>query len=69
MPSLIKENRMTVEKAEQMLNSWKGHADYACSYNFIESLIKRNDFIYKDMKGKLKIDTNKLYREGDICVI
>ncbi len=57
---LISEGKMTAEKAEQMLNSWKGHADFACSYNFIERLIKRNDFIYKDKNGKLKVNIKKI---------
>jgi len=64
MSRLISEGRMTKEKAEQMLNSWKGHADYACNHNFIESLINRNSFIYKDNDGKLKIDIDKI-REGE----
>lgn len=56
MPGLIKEGRLTVRKAEQMLNSWKGHADHADSYNFIQSLVEKHDFIYTGKKGKLRID-------------
>lgn len=52
--SLI-EGRMTVEKAEQILNSWLGHADHGCSFNFIERLIERNPHIYRNHKGVLKI--------------
>lgn len=60
MPRLIREGRLTVRKAEQMLNSWKGHADHADSYNFIQSLIKKHDFIYADKKGKLRINIKRL---------
>ena len=60
MPRLIREGRITVRKAEQMLNSWKGHADHANSYNFIQSLIKKHDFIYADKKGKLRINIKRL---------
>ena len=60
MPKLIREGHMTVNKAEQILNSWLGHANHASSYNFIQSLIKRNDFIYLNNKGVLKIDIRKL---------
>lgn len=56
IPHLIKNGKLTVSKAEQMLNSWKGHADNACSHNFILSLINRYDFIYINKYGKLKID-------------
>lgn len=45
MPKLIKNGRLKKEKAEQMLNSWKGHADYASSYNFYQKLIKKHDFL------------------------
>lgn len=61
-PYSIAEGRMTVEKAEQMLNSWLGHARHGSSYNFIQSLIKRNDYLYLDRKGTLKIDASKIER-------
>lgn len=51
MPRLIKEGYMTTHKAEQMLNSWLGHSMYACSRNFIRSLISRNSHI--EIKNKL----------------
>lgn len=60
MPRLIKEGHMTINKAEQILNSWLGHANHANSYNFIQSLIERNDFVYLNKKGILKIDVRKL---------
>lgn len=65
MRRLIAEGLMTVEKAEQILNSWKGHAEYGNSYNFIQRLIRNNDHIYMNEKGILKIDTNKV-KDGDI---
>lgn len=45
MPKLIKQGRMTIKKAEQMLNSWKGHADYANSYNFYQKLVNKFKFL------------------------
>ena len=59
---------MTVEKAEQILNSWKGHAEHGDSYNFIQSLLGRFEFLYLKSKGKktvLKIDKSKLKKGGD----
>ena len=56
MPNLIRRNKMTKEIAELMLNSWRGHAMYGSSYNFIESLKRRHTFIYQYARGKLKID-------------
>ena len=45
---------MTVEKAEQILNSWLGHAKQANSYNFINKLLNKYDFlIMKDNKFKI----------------
>lgn len=66
MPRLIREGRITVRKAEQMLNSWKGHADHSNSYNFIQSLIDKHDFIYANKKGRLRIDTKKLEAVGEL---
>ena len=63
MKPLIEEGKMTVEKAEQILNSWLGHAKHGSSRNFIQSLIKRNDYIYLKKVGKreiLKVDKTKL---------
>lgn len=56
MKNAIVEGRMTIEKAEQILNSWLGHASHGCSFNFIERLIERNPHIYKDHKRVLKIN-------------
>jgi retron-type reverse transcriptase len=54
MPRLISEGKLTVHKAEQMLNSWKGHAEHGNSYNFIQKLLKDNNFLYIH-KGNIKI--------------
>lgn len=57
MPNLIYFEKVTIEKAEQMLNSWYGHALYANSKNFIYSLINRNPCIIYN-KNKLQINRN-----------
>lgn len=74
MPSLIESGQLTIEKAEQMLNSWKGHADYACSHNFIQGLLKKYKFLTlvpgkKKDKLIFKIDEDKLQIGSDLCVI
>lgn len=56
MRELIIEGKMTEEKAEQILNSWLGHAKHGNSYNFIQLLLERNDYIFMDEKDVLKID-------------
>lgn len=65
MPHLIYDGKLTIEKAEQILNSWMGYAKYSDSYNFIKSLMIKYDFLYltkrKD-KIVLKINYNILKR-------
>ncbi len=56
MKRLISEGYMSAKKAEQMLNSWKGHADNGDSYNFIKKLLNENNHIYLDEKKSLKIN-------------
>lgn len=63
IPNLIRRGRLTKEVAELMLNSWQGHAMYGSSHNFINSLKRRNAFIYQDAQGKLKID-EEIIRKG-----
>lgn len=58
-PDSIAEGRMTVEKAEQILNSWLGHAKHGNSHNFIQGLLERNNYLYLNNRGVFKIDTNK----------
>ncbi len=60
MPHLIAEGKLTVQKAEQMLNSWRGHSKNSNSYNFVQGLVKKHDFIYISNKGTLKINKTKL---------
>ena len=60
MKRLLVEGSMTVEKAEQVLSSWFGHAKHGNSYNFIESLLERNDYIYINANSALKVDESKL---------
>jgi len=64
MPRLIKEGRMTILKAEQMLNSWKGHAEHANAENFIKSIEDRFGFIFIDHKGKLRVNSEAIFKEG-----
>lgn len=59
---LYEEGLITKEKIEQILNSWYGHARYGNSYNFIQSLIARNDYIYKS-GDSLKVNLDKLIKE------
>lgn len=59
MPHLIAEGRMTVERANQMLGSWSGHAKYASSRNFINNILERRPYVYLD-KGVLKINEEEL---------
>ena len=63
-PDSIAEGRMTIEKAEQILNSWLGHAEHGNSYNFIQSLLARNDYLYLNHKGVFKIDATKIGRSN-----
>lgn len=60
MPHLIKEGKLTISKAEQMLNSWLGHANHGNSYNFIKKLIMKHNFLYiTNKKGKRVLKINK----------
>jgi hypothetical protein len=60
---LLIEGKMPVIKAEQIFNSWLGHAKHGNSYNFITKLIKDNDYIYMNSKGNIKININILNKE------
>lgn len=55
MPKLIREGRITEQKAEQMMNSWLGHAKHANSHGFILHLLDKNDFIYQGKRECLRI--------------
>lgn len=60
MRRLIKNGYMSKEKAEQILNSWHGHAKVGNSHNFVKQLLARNDYIEQDHKGRLKIKEEAL---------
>lgn len=60
MPDLIRNKKLTILKAESMLNSWMGHASHANSYNFIQDIMNKFDFIYRDHKGNLRINSELL---------
>lgn len=55
IPTLISEKRISINQAEQILNSWKGHADNANSHNFLLSIINRYPYIYLDSYNKIRI--------------
>lgn len=55
MKRLIVEGRLKKEKAEQIFNSWYGHSKHANSFNFIQSLIKKNDYVYLDNKNIIRV--------------
>lgn len=55
MPRLIIEGRMSKEKANQMLNSWLGHARFGSSHNFVMSLLTRFEHIKMNNKNLLQI--------------
>lgn len=44
-PNLIREGKLSVRKAEQIMNSWYGHSQQACSANFVKSLLKKNNYL------------------------
>ena len=62
--NLIRENRITKRKAEQMLNSWLGHSRNANSFKFISYLMDRFKYLYYDRKMNIKISDD--YLEGGI---
>ena len=55
MPALLRSGKLTPEKAEQILNSWRGHASHADAYNFTRQLMKRNKFIVMQKKSQRKV--------------
>jgi len=42
---LIRDNKITIEKAETMLNSWLGHVKNCNSHNLIKKLLKKYKFL------------------------
>lgn len=66
MKHLIKENKMEIYTAEQILNSWFGHAKHANSYNFINKLMDKNKHVYLNNKGSLRINLKEVFK--DDCI-
>ncbi len=64
MPKLIADGKLSILTAEQMFNSWRGHARHASSYNFLARLMQKNIFIYRSGKT-LKISMDRLNDVGD----
>lgn len=60
MPRLIKEGRMSIETADQMLGSWSGHARYGSTRNFVQSILDRRPYIQLDQRGNLAINKEEL---------
>ena len=57
MPGLYREGKMTKEKAEQMVNSWLGHAQHANSYSFIQKILrKHNNFLSLRKTGVITVN-------------
>lgn len=63
MKGLFFLGRLTIEKAEQMLNSWLGHSRYGCNCNFVNKLVSKYDFLYLNNKGNFKINRGILIKE------
>ena len=63
MKGLFFSGKMKTEKAEQMLNSWLGHANNGCNYNFTNKLTEKHDFLYLNNKGIFKINRSLLIKE------
>lgn len=56
---LYNKGLITREKIEEIINSWYGHASHGSSFNFILSLIERNNYIYIE-RDSLKVDVSIL---------
>ena len=63
MPRLIALGKMSITTANTMLASWSGHAKYASSRNFIQSILDRRPYI------KLENDILKINEEEMKCYI
>jgi len=59
---LLIKGKISKEKVEQILNSWKGHADHASSESFYLYLENRFDYIYRDEEGTFKV--KNYYKEA-----
>lgn len=59
---LLIKGKISKEKVEQILNSWKGHADHASSENFYLYLEDRFDYICRNQEGAFKV--KNYYKEA-----
>src|SRR5699024_12010799 len=59
MPWLIGQGRMSINKANEMLSSWQGHAEHASSRNFMQGIANKRPFISIE-NGVLKINEEEL---------
>jgi len=55
MKRLIIEGSLDKEKAQQIFNSWLGHASHSDSYNFIRKLDNKYDYIFIDNKCRIRV--------------
>ena len=62
---LLSENKISVVKTRQIFNSWLGHAKHGNSYNFINKLIKDNEYIYLNNKGAINVNINKIKKRKE----
>ena len=49
---LVNEKGVSIEKCNELLNSWQAHAEHGNSYNFIKELKRKNPYLIL-IKGKL----------------
>ena len=54
-PRLLEEGLIAPSKVEQIFNSWLGHASNANSHNFIQQLLHKNNYIYINKSGTIKV--------------
>lgn len=59
MKRLIQEGKLSIEKTEQIINSWYGHAKQGDSYNFVSKITEKYDYIFLNEDDVLKVDENK----------
>lgn len=65
---LLINEAISVKTAEQIFNSWLGHAKHGNSYNFIQKLISDHDYIHLNKKGNIKVNVkliNKLKKQKE----
>ena len=68
LKGLLSAGTVRPEKVEQILNSWLGHARHGCSHNFTKHLLSKNDYIYMDGSGVLKVDMRRIRKDDDDAI-